>query len=476
MASKKKPVCKYGAKCYRKNPDHLRDYYHPDEQKDEEKIKPKKTRSTDKTSEPPAKKTKKTIDDFFGGKKTEKSEEEVEKKKEEKEKDDSPDSDTEETSTSVQPEVSDEDIEEESDTPPPPSPDDVAENIKRKFLVEMPEDFYEFWEFCKSENSKNPNGKYTFTKRNNSKFLSPFTFNFVSRVSNVLFFLDLQQKYMGVKRPYHILAVLEDLGFKLVGPFDILAGKHKGVTKNSKGRQPNYLLHWRYYYDPPEFLTVIKGDDRKQFHLGYFRDDPAEMPAFVGSNAAADSCVIMPKGDNLFGAVKNCIDDRLKAKDLEKTKKSNLEKIQNAITDWAKKKNYPLETKTKKMKDRDKKVVCKSFHNAGIVVPVDANEVGYREVPETPESKTDSERNKNMEPLEELVTLVQFANDECDYGEGLELGMDLFCYGGKVFHSMISHLLPLAYQFLGRHEYAQIIEAHLKRRQHDADLNVIMKY
>ena len=28
--------------------------------------------------------------------------------------------------------------------------------------------------------------------------------------------------------------------------------------------------------------------------------------------------------------------------------------------------------------------MCKSFHGAGIVVPVDENEVGYREVPETP--------------------------------------------------------------------------------------------
>ena len=35
------------------------------------------------------------------------------------------------------------------------------------------------------------------------------------------------------------------------------------------------------------------------------------------------------------------------------------------------------------MKARDKKVVCKSFHSAGIVVPVDDNEVGYRPVPES---------------------------------------------------------------------------------------------
>jgi hypothetical protein len=46
------------------------------------------------------------------------------------------------------------------------------------------------------------------------------------------------------------------------------------------------------------------------------------------------------------------------------------------------------------------------------------------------DSKTDKERDENMDPVQELITLVQFANDECDYGEGLELGMDLFCYGG----------------------------------------------
>jgi len=30
-----------------------------------------------------------------------------------------------------------------------------------------------------------------------------------------------------------------------------------------------------------------------------------------------------------------------------------------------------------------------------------------------------------------MVNFVQFANDECDYGMGLELGIDLFCHGSK---------------------------------------------
>lgn len=36
--------------------------------------------------------------------------------------------------------------------------EDVKENVKRKFLVQMPEDFYQFWDFCKSLNPSNPQG------------------------------------------------------------------------------------------------------------------------------------------------------------------------------------------------------------------------------------------------------------------------------------------------------------------------------
>lgn len=30
--------------------------------------------------------------------------------------------------------------------------DDMKENVQRKFLVQMPDDFYQFWEFCRSSN------------------------------------------------------------------------------------------------------------------------------------------------------------------------------------------------------------------------------------------------------------------------------------------------------------------------------------
>ncbi|XP_061165509.1 histone PARylation factor 1-like [Saccostrea echinata] len=417
MASKK--PCKYGGKCYRRNPQHLREYSHPsdEQQSEQENIKRKKvTDENDTESEP--KKTKgndtKTVVQQSDPLSSEKSTHEEEQKVVNETTDSSSGIDSEEG--------------EEEDIP---SPANVRDNIKQKYLMDMPEDFYQFWEFCKKQNGSHPEN-----------------------------------------------AMKSLLGWTLVGPYDILAGKHKGVNKNKKGRRPKFLLHYRYYYDPPEFMTVVKGDKDTQFHIGYFRDEPSEMPVFVAVNQAKDSCKITPKGENIFGAVKNIIDEELKSADQDQKKK--LKDFQNQLIDFAKSRKLCLDLQSNEMKKRNKKVVCKTFHGAGIVVPVDKNEVGYRPVPETPadlkkmfkkvvESKSKEERDKNMDPIQELITLVQFANDECDYGEGLELGMDLFSFGGEVLHPLIQHLLPLAYQLLGRFEFKDIIELHLKNRSHNVN-------
>ena len=66
--------------------------------------------------------------------------------------------------------------------------------------------------------------------------------------------------------------------------------------------------------------------------------------------------------------------------------------------------------------------------------------------------------DKNSDELQQLVTYVQYANDECDFGMGLELGLDLLAYGGKVFHPTILHLLSVAYDLLERPEYITILK------------------
>lgn len=79
-----------------------------------------------------------------------------------------------------------------------------AENIIMDlFLVEMPIDFFQFYEFCKGISKDNP------------------------------------------------LLACKSVRLKLVGPYDVLDGKIK--SSENENDKEKYLIHWRYYYDPPEF-------------------------------------------------------------------------------------------------------------------------------------------------------------------------------------------------------------------------------
>lgn len=59
------------------------------------------------------------------------------------------------------------------------------------------------------------------------------------------------------------------------------------------------------------------------------------------------------------------------------------------------------------------------------------------------EAPSDADRLQAFAPVQEMVTYVQFANDECDYGMGLELGLDLFCHGSHVSEHPASPHTPL---------------------------------
>ncbi|XP_051646166.1 histone PARylation factor 1 isoform X2 [Manacus candei] len=272
-------------------------------------------------------------------------------------------------------------------------PDSLCQEAETCYRLRLPEDFYQFWKFCEELDPEKPSD-----------------------------------------------ALVSSVGLKLVGPYDILAGKHK----KPKSTDVNFNLHWRFFYDPPEFQTILVGDSKTQYHMGYFR---------------------------LF------LSKKLKEV-TDKKKSAVLRDLDEKLTRTAKDLGYSLEQKTMKMKQRDKKVVTKAFHGAGLVVPVDKNDVGYRELPETNanlkkickaivDAPTDDERVKAFAPIQEMLTFVQFANDECDYGMGYELGMDLFCYGSHYFHKTVGQLLPLAYSLLKRNLFAEIIESHLGSRREE---------
>ncbi|XP_029822398.2 histone PARylation factor 1 [Ixodes scapularis] len=413
-ASVEKPPCKYGAKCYRKNADHLKNFRHVVAE---------------------AVETKNDAAECSGEEDTEFQSEQGESspgtRHEEKQKvDDS----LEVTGTDVASAPDDSGSQtagDESDAEEmPESPEDVRESIKQKFLVEMPRDFYDFWEFCKSLNKHKPED-----------------------------------------------ALYDTLGLRLVGPFDVLARK---LTNSSVKKPDDFLRHWRYYYDPPEMQTVVRGDDETMYHLGYFRDDPNEMPVFVASNAVADGCQITKVAGNLFGALRKEISKALK--DCTDTKaRSALRKLNGALVEFAEEKRHSITEASKKRPAPQ----SATFHRAGLVVPVDKRtDVGYRPLPmserqlkfmltQISKCKENDAENMLSDDLQNLVTRVNIANDECDYGMGLEFGIDLFCFGDPRFHPTILMQTTLAYQLLNREAFARILKAHLRRRLKTADLSVL---
>jgi hypothetical protein len=106
-----RPLCKYGVKCYRKQPDHLRAYHHPSADKDEDKtddedeILPSKP-----SSSPPVKQQTTTASNSI-------------------------------ISLMELSELNDEKL------------------LSQLYQMEFPDDLYEFWKFCGNINKKNPRGK-----------------------------------------------------------------------------------------------------------------------------------------------------------------------------------------------------------------------------------------------------------------------------------------------------------------------------
>lgn len=129
--------------------------------------------------------------------------------------------------------------------------EDHQKEISKLFLTEMPQDFYQFYDFCKENSKENP------------------------------------------------ALALKIVDLKLVGPYDVLLGG-KFSEIEDKGK---ILTHWRYFYDLPEFQTILQGNEKDGLHFGYWRDDPTKMPVFVARNDANVSCKIVPVAENLFGAV-----------------------------------------------------------------------------------------------------------------------------------------------------------------------------
>ncbi|TRY72495.1 hypothetical protein TCAL_10382 [Tigriopus californicus] len=418
-----RPVCKYGRECYQKNPMHHEKFQHPtsQEQQKENQAMAANKRATPPPDDSAGEASQPTMDQSSPLKKSKMDDDGHEATQDAK---DQADVNLISANTPLNP-VAD------PDDPPelPASPMDMKANLKQKFLMDYPPDFYCFWQFCQERNRDHPE-----------------------------------------------LALVDTCGLRLTGPFDVLAGAWTGTARRPSA---DYLAHARYFYDPPEFQTVLaSADERQLFHIGYFRDDPAALPDFVASNDPAQDCRLNVMGDNLFAAVYRYVMDVMR--DAEPFRQTALEKLKAALHVYTTMKiqdhDFSLDLRTPKIKSRERRKVATTFQGVGLVVPYNKEtQVGYREIPETTaslkrifkninEASTEEKRAQAMDVLQELMTNVQFANDEGDPGMSVELGLNAFATGGPHLHGSIEHLLGVGYELMDRPEYAQVIRAHLKRR------------
>lgn len=63
-----------------------------------------------------------------------------------------------------------------------------------------------------------------------------------------------------------------------------------------------------------------------------------------------------------------------------------------------------------------------------------------------------------MDKLQPIINYANIACDECDFGTGLELGIDIFCDGNPELHRTCQQLLVTVYKLLGRLEFGTIIK------------------
>lgn len=259
-------------------------------------------------------------------------------------------------------------------------------------------------------------------------------------------------------------ASLETLELELDGPFALIEGRTKGITKSwdPGGNSPRFLN------DPPEFFTVAVGD-HDGLHWGYWFDDPATLPPVVTSYLHSGDFDLGNAFDSIFDAIRahledlhaeaelHLIDDAEFAADHRATLEA-LASTRTALSKFAHgdrpetghtyRERYATTTKPR----TSRKPTAMTGNKLGIVVPKKA----YR-----PLSDTDMFQGVDHKPtakeVEALVKSAEVAMDEGFAGSALKLGHDLWPYAA--FQAESYELLDSAYGALGR----KVLRDYLKR-------------
>lgn len=267
------------------------------------------------------------------------------------------------------------------------------------------------------------------------------------------FWIDLKSAAKPNENPCEILSSV--ISLRLVGVFELLAGQCDKFEDNI------FLVHRRYQTDLPEMETIALSNNGR---YAFWRDTPdtkKPLIVFVGNEEH------FPKMEIIGTSDPRCIIVHAVGKNVLKDMGINGGSYRAFY------KGYIQEASAAKG-NRRKNALGKPFHGIGIMVEV-KDDVGYRPLPEQNElkkmlqliatSENESIKETQWKDLMELVTLNQLANDESDFGMGLEFGHNLFWANYPVFDKLATNILKNAYTLLKRETFDRILDEHMKDRR-----------
>ncbi|KAG5449389.1 mannoprotein, variant 2 [Clonorchis sinensis] len=263
---------------------------------------------------------------------------------------------------------------------------------------------------------------------------------------------------------------MDILQLRLVGPFEVL---HLGISSSVEPGQ--YVRCYRYFHDPPELVTLLTGPNN--LHYGYIRDTPTEKPTVVVKTEPSNGGEINLVAPTLFAAMKSL---------LSKKPTASAQVLLKKLCTFAKQNNIILDATGHEKSERRARCVCPTLNGMGLVVKLREGDIGYRPLSVSDSklsallkavatAQTEESQLAKLEAVDQLITYAQFACDEGDYGQSLELGLSLLAFRAKdikpnqvtVFNSRIKHLLSVGYELAGRPEFSHVVREHMTDRRVD---------